>query len=139
MVYTHTQETRPPTGKKRIVILPSWYPKDNGGFFGDQARTMSENGYDVHLIIVEETSLKKITIKNIVALFRYNENYENGLLVWTIKQWRIPKSERVNVHIWSYLVRVMFKFYLKKYGKPDIIHVQSGLWAGYPAHNPLCT
>lgn len=116
---------------KHILILPSWYPKSNkdiyGGFFREHAISLSDYGFDVGVIYPTLHSLKELKIYNLIDSGIHYEN-DNGVrtLRYIGSSW-IPKRFHLNRYLELYHGIKLFKYYVKRFGEPDIIHVQSML------------
>jgi len=118
-----------------ILILPSWYPPQGGGFFKVQAEKISSYGNNVGVIYLEEYSVKDIFKKiKIGRLFKIRVVKENSLSVVRMAWIRLPLFERLNIHLRVPLYRKLYKEYVNIYGTPEIIHCHSCLWAGYFAY-----
>ncbi|MBN1597635.1 MAG: glycosyltransferase [Bacteroidales bacterium] len=117
----------------KILVIPSWYPPNGGSFFKDQCEALTEAGVEVHVLVTQETSLKKITDSKSKPRFRVSYNKEGPLLVVRKKLWRIPKNEKQNVRRWIRMTIRTFDDYFKKYGAPDLIHAHSVVWGGFAA------
>ncbi|MCO8056731.1 MULTISPECIES: glycosyltransferase [Acinetobacter] len=122
---------------KHILIIPSWYPQfsgDIGGsFFREQAIALRKAGYQVGVIYPQIRSLKNIKsiLKKPYGLTLENDEGVNTFRWYTANY--IPKSKKYNKNHWIKVALKLFDTYVKQFGKPDIIHVHSMLYAGYVA------
>lgn len=122
---------------KHILIIPSWYPQfsgDIGGsFFREQAIALRKAGYQVGVIYPQIRSLKNIKsiLKKPYGLTLENDEGVNTFRWYTANY--IPKSKKYNKTHWIKVALKLFDTYVKQFGKPDIIHVHSMLYAGYVA------
>lgn len=114
-----------------VLIIPSWYPEfkgDNfGGFFREQAISLKKSGVDVGIIYPNIKSVKKFTpLKHkTYDTFFYEDN---GVNVFQCNSYNwMPKNQKVSTHLWAFFGMLLFEKYKKKYGLPDVIHVQSML------------
>lgn len=120
-----------------ILIIPSWYPQfsgDIGGsFFREQAIALRKAGYQVGVIYPQIRSLKNIKsiLKKPYGLTVENDEGVNTLRWYTANYF--PKVKGYNKNHWIKVALRLFELYVKKYGKPDIIHVHSMLYAGFAA------
>lgn len=127
------------SGEKQmhILIIPSWYPQfsgDVGGsFFREQAIALKKVGHSVGVIYPQVRSLKNIKsiLKKPYGLTVENDEGVNTLRWYTANYF--PKVKNYNKSHWIKIGLRLFELYVKKYGKPDIIHVHSMLNAGYVA------
>lgn len=124
--------------KKHILVIPSWYPQfsgDIGGsFFREQAIALRKAGYQVGVIYPQIRSLKDI--KKIIKK-PFGLTIENDDGVNTIRQYSanyIPKNRKYSKSHYIKIALKLFDIYIKKFGKPDIIHVHSMLYAGFVAN-----
>ena len=120
-----------------ILVIPSWYPQfsgDIGGsFFREQAIALRKAGYQVGVIYPQIRSLKNI--KSILKK-PYGLTLENDEGINTIRWYAvnfIPKNKKYNKSHWIKIALKLFETYVEQFGKPDIIHVHSMLYAGYVA------
>lgn len=122
---------------KHILIIPSWYPQfsgDIGGsFFREQAIALRKAEYRVGVIYPQIRSLKNIKsiLKKPYGLTVENDEGVNTLRWYTANYF--PKVKGYNKNHWIKVALRLFELYVKKFGKPDIIHVHSMLYAGYVA------
>ncbi|WP_104484432.1 glycosyltransferase [Acinetobacter indicus] len=120
-----------------ILIIPSWYPLfkgDVGGsFFREQAIALKKSGCTVGVIYPQVRSLKNI--KSILKK-PYGLTIESDEGVDTLRWYTanyFPKIKSYNKNYWINIALKLFEIYIEKYGKPDIIHVHSMLYAGFVA------
>lgn len=123
-----------------ILILPMYYPEPGvpshrGYMFYEQAMQLVQSGCKVGLAYTEQRLLKEFTWKN----FRKENHFQitqedNGSFV-TLRMhaWNPKLSTRIGGIIWSLLTLLLVRNYIRRYGKPDIIHAHFGMWAGYAA------
>lgn len=120
-----------------ILIIPSWYPQfsgDIGGsFFREQAIALRKAGYQVGVIYPQIRSLKNIKsiLKKPYGLTVENDENVNTIRWYTVNY--IPKNKKYNKSHWIKIALKLFDTYVEQFGKPDIIHVHSMLYAGYVA------
>jgi L-malate glycosyltransferase len=121
----------------RVLILPSFYPTadepNRGVFFQEQARLCLSKDVEIHVLFYELRSLKKIKFyKNWKNRFQIKSYNENGLMVYRCHAWNIvPTQFKLGNKIWVEASFKLFEKYVKLYGVPDLIHVQSA----FPAAN----
>ena len=56
-----------------------------------------------------------------------------GVTVYQSYQRGLPRMVHHNVERWVGIVRSMFRDYVKRHGKPDVLHAHCAKWAGYTA------
>ncbi|MCB8994561.1 MAG: glycosyltransferase [Bacteroidales bacterium] len=114
----------------RILILPSWYPPDGGTFFRDHAEALNSREFEVHVLANRTISFTANSFKEILLSGSGSEGIENGVLVVRRSTLKWPKLEKWNLNRWIRKYILHFEKYRKKHGLPDIMIVQSSLWAG---------
>lgn len=117
----------------RVLILPSWYLPEGGEFCLDQALFLKERGVKVHILANVTLPWKKYKLKALTSPWNAFESTEKGILVYRNYYRRIPGLDKANIIGWSKATLKLFDKYVKRYGKPDIIHAHSCMWAGYAA------
>ena len=117
----------------KILVLPSWYPPNGGGFFANQTSWLREKGIDSVVISVEDRSIKQFRPGDIKYVFR--PRYEEFLGIPTYRkiQYRLPLVIRPNIRRWIRLTTSLCTSFITNYGKPDLIQVHSCMWAGVVA------
>lgn len=120
-----------------VLIIPSWYPQFNGdiygSFFREQAIALKKAGHLVGVIYPQIRSLKNIKeiLKKPYGLTVENDEGVNTFRWYTANY--IPKSKKYNKTHWIKVALKLFETYVEQFGKPDIIHVHSMLYAGFAA------
>ena len=119
----------------KIFIVPSWYPtKINpavGTFFVDRAQFIQNAGHDVVIIVSIAHSLRKLLRFNFSST-RYNKcNMEYGLKTYRNEyiNWR-PFVPQLFFNHYKKILCMQTKNILKEFGKPDLVLINSSLWAG---------
>lgn len=119
---------------KHILLLPSWYPahpKDiRGCFFREQALALTKAGYQVGVITSEFRSLKNwSSIFSSQHGFFYEKDCGINTIRFKTMLWFPRFHFLINkISLWAGLNA--FEKYIRKFGKPDIIHVHSCLYMG---------
>jgi glycosyltransferase involved in cell wall biosynthesis len=119
----------------RVFVLPSWFPPNGGSFFLEQSIALNEIVEEI-VLYVEPMSIKML-IKNpfkIKKLFSIQEEIVDGLKIIRGFNLRVPKLFLPNLYIEKFAYLKLYKYALKKYGKPDLIHVHSSVWGGWYAY-----
>ncbi|HMX96792.1 MAG: glycosyltransferase [Bacteroidia bacterium] len=119
-----------------ILIIPSWYKSITepvlGTFFEEQARALMSAGHKVGIIYPQFSSVSSMFNKKDEIIDFYDDN---GLPTYSvIHQAIIPKMRKLAYKMFSENVEKIYYNYVKKYGKPDLIHAHSvfhGGMAGY--------
>lgn len=117
----------------KILIIPSWYKSESnvmsGSFFKEQAFMLLKRGHNVK--IVYPHTIKTNHVKNT----QLQELYNDGLFEWHIRFYSSKYKSAANNTIKNrdFVVKLMDK-YIKRFGKPDIIHAHSVYPAGIIAY-----
>lgn len=114
----------------RVLVLPSWYLPDGGSFFRDQAEALNSKEFEVHVLVNRTVSITANSPVEILQSGRKSESIENGVLVSRRSTLKWPKFEEWNLNRWIKKYLRHFENYRVKHGLPDIMIVQSSLWAG---------
>ncbi|HSV88125.1 MAG TPA: glycosyltransferase [Bacteroidales bacterium] len=117
----------------KVLVIPSWYPPNGGYFFKEHSGALAVNGIKVDVLAGVHTSLKSLTPSNLFNAFRTNKNSEGTFNEFERKYWIIPLFEKLNFAAWTAMMMQFFRWYLKRYGKPDVIIAHSAIWAGWVA------
>lgn len=120
--------------KKRILIIPSWYPPDGGYFFREHSEAIQKMGWQVDVLVNRLVGIRKLMQVGLTALHRTRVEEEGALRVIRSSYLKIPGSEKFNVQGWSRQTRRIYLKYEKQFGKPDLILAHSVTWAGYAAY-----
>ena len=118
-----------------ILFLPSWYPEHpddaRGCFFREQAISLKKIGHKVGVLF----NLSEVSIKNCMLgqwkKCGFRREIDQG--VYTYRYCYVCLSPRLSRKPlqteWLFPGVKLFRKYAKEFGPPDIIHVQSSLWA----------
>ena len=116
-----------------ILEIPSFFSPYGGEFCLDQAKALKAVGHEVRILSNVQLG---ITIGGkdffVLPFYRY-EHERDGITIYQSYQRGLPRVVRHNVQRWVGIVESMFREYVRKYGKPDIIHAHCAKWAGYAA------
>ena len=121
-----------------VLIIPSWYPTTeaplDGIYFAEQARCLARRGLQVGVVYPEQQSLRRLSW---TALRRKHFQTE-----WASED-GVPTLRRYGWNVWSRVppglrcrVRSAVRLaerYVERHGVPDLLHAQSGRWAGAAA------
>lgn len=124
-----------------ILVLPMYYPEPGapphrGYMFYEQAMQIARSGCRVGLAYTEQRLTKEFTW----ATFRKENHFQiteedNGSFV-TLRMhaWNPKLSTHAGGVAWSLLTLWLVRNYIRRCGKPDIVHAHFGTWAGYAAN-----
>jgi len=119
-----------------VLIMPSWYPTSEkplrGIFFKEQAEALARA--DVHVSVLYFNFYKRSTLKkNLFVIFpRISIRMQNNIFTVELS-WFYPLNHHSSKLIVEFLFALIGFFIVATHGKPDLIHVQSVVRAGYVA------
>ena len=116
-----------------ILEIPSFFPPYGGMFCLDQARAMHDLGHEVRILSNVQLGLSIGFTDYITLPYGRHEKVMEGITVCQSYQRGLPKNIRRNVNRWLSIVQSMYGDYVKRYGRPDILHAHCAKWAGYAA------
>jgi len=128
------------TNSPHVLFIPSWYPvKEDplmGFFFQEMAAALKAGGLGAGVIYPEVRPLKEIGIKKLLQNYgQISHGIEADLPTFRQHSWNLfPKMPKRQMQQWTASAVKLFKKYLSKYGKPDLLHAHSSLWGGAAAH-----
>ncbi len=118
-----------------ILLIPSWYKTERepfmGTFFEEQARALIKLGHKVAILYPEYSPLSQMfSQKDVINNFYLDD----GLPTYTISiQSKIPRFRKLSYWSFGKAVNNLFKEYVSKNGRPDIIHAHSIFFGGIAA------
>lgn len=122
-----------------ILILPSGYPTKEEPlrsiFFKEQAIALKESGHKVGVIYSETRRITNINYENLKRNhFQVSYTEEDRVDTVRLHGWNVLMMRNfLGVNLWVKQTISLYKKYVSKYGKPDIIHVHCGLYGGLAA------
>ena len=116
-----------------ILEIPSIFLPRGGRFCLDQAKALASHGHEVRILSCVEIGITEMPIMYMMLPYGTKWVANEGIETLQFYSRRIPKYTRLNNRRWLKKVCSMFNTYVKRYGKPDVIHVHSVHWAGYAA------
>lgn len=119
----------------RVLFLCSEYTLPTqplgGIFFRDQALALMSEGVQVDVVFVEPRSLRTISISALLRQrFQIVTAYEDGIFAMRRLGWNPGLPRAGSGRVYSALTFRLAERYLKRYGKPDLIHAHCALWVG---------
>lgn len=124
-------------GKLHVLLVPSWYPTwrapTRGIFFKEQAEALCRAGVRMGVVYPELLSLRVLSVQAICRNhFQMRFEEEDGIPTYRIQGWNIPRL-RIGARLWVRLAISLVDSYIRRFGKPDLLHAHSALWGGYAA------
>lgn len=116
-----------------ILEIPSFFPPHGGLFCLEQAKALKARGHEVRILSCVQLGLKLDKAFYFRAHFGCRWEEMEGVETLRIFQRDIPKMIHLNTERWIKCVRKMFDTYVRRYGKPDIIHAHCCKTAGIAA------
>ena len=110
-----------------ILIIPSWYPTQNnqlsGIFFKEQAEALAKKEcIDVGCISLNESSPRYMFIDKKKLVDYYEQDINSVKTIGIL--YPIPnRFKSLRTFIRKIIFKILFRRYIKKYGKPDILHL----------------
>lgn len=117
-----------------ILQLPSFYIPNGGQFVTQQAQILKDKGLIVNILSNIELGISVEKWKYFTYFWCSKISHEDGLTVFRSFFRSVPKLTKLNAKLYARKTLRLFGKYVKMFGKPDIIHVHSAMWAGYAAY-----
>lgn len=110
-------------------------PPHRGYMFREQAVQIARTGCQTGLVYVEQRLLKDLNWKTFRQEnhFQVTEEESEHVVILRMHAWNPKLSTRIGAIIWSLLTLLTVGIYIRRHGKPDLIHAHFGTWAGYAA------
>ena len=116
-----------------IVEIPSFFPPYGGEFCLEQSKALRTLGHEVRIISNVQLSVRRSPWKFISFPYRRRFTEIQGVPLYQSYMRGLPMMIRPNVNRWVEIVRSMYREYVNRYGRPDILHAHCAKWAGYAA------
>ena len=116
-----------------ILEIPSFFTPYGGEFCLEQARALKALGHEVRILSNVQLGFTVGGKDYMVLPFTRFEHERGGITIYQSYQRGLPRMARHNAKRWIDIVLSMFDEYVRKYGKPDILHAHCARWAGYAA------
>lgn len=118
-----------------ILEIPSFFPPHGGLFCLTQAKALKDCGHEVRILSCTQLGYKVDKDFFFTASPKRLWINMEGIEVYQTYMRGLPKFVRYNVWRWIDIVEDMFTDYVKRYGKPDVIHAHCCKLAGVAAMN----
>lgn len=119
--------------KIKVLIIPSWYPPDGGGFFRDHAEAVNNEEFEVHVLVTRFLSITKNSLSRLLGSIKKRSETEGGVYVQRQGFIKIPLLTKQSLLLWKQVYVRQINKYIAEFGKPDILIVHSAMWAGIVA------
>jgi len=116
-----------------ILELPSFFPPHGGLFCLEQARALKALGHEVRIVSVLELGFSKDHNFYLTAPWREERREMEGVEVFCTYMRAVPKAVRYNVNHWIRLCEKAVDRYVRRFGKPDVLHAHCCKNAGLAA------
>ena len=116
-----------------ILELPSFFPPHGGLFCLEQAKALKALGHEVRIVSVVELGVSIDYAFYFTAPWCEERREMEGLEVFCYYMRAVPKAVRYNINHWICLCRKAVDAYVRRYGKPDVIHAHCCKNAGMAA------
>ena len=124
---TKTAEEAKEMGEPHVLVVPSWYPMDakdaHGSFFREQAEAMAQSGMKVGVLALDMTPIYQRGYERPGPLQVAEEN-GLGVVRGHLTQ-MLPKQRAANVRLTNGRIDHAWDTYVKRFGKPDVLHAHS--------------
>ena len=119
----------------KIFIVPSWYPSrlapGSGVFFAEWAGMFATAGHEVTIVANILHSLKKLFNYSKLALRRPEASPDGGLHTYRRERINLyPLQPQRSFRAYQRNLLQLFRQALEERGRPDVVRIQSSLWAG---------
>ena len=116
-----------------ILELPSFFPPHGGLFCLDQAKALRAIGHEVRIVSVVELGVSIDRDFYFIAPWCEKKREMEGVEVFCTYMRAVPKAVRYNINHWSYLCEKAVDRYVRRFGKPDVLHAHCCKSAGIAA------
>ena len=116
-----------------ILELPSFFPPHGGLFCLEQAKALKAMGHEVRIVSVVELGLSKDFGLYLTAPWHEERKELEGVEVFYSYMRAVPKAVRYNIHHWMSLCQRAVDRYVRRFGKPDVLHAHCCKNAGLAA------
>ena len=116
-----------------ILELPSFFPPHGGLFCLEQAKALKAMGHEVRIVSVVELGVSLDRKFYLTAPLREERKELEGVEVFCYYMRAVPKAVRININQWVRLCQKMVDRYVRRFGKPDVLHAHCCKSAGLAA------
>ncbi|MGX8697106.1 MAG: glycosyltransferase [Prevotella sp.] len=116
-----------------ILELPSFFPPHGGLFCLEQAKALKALGHEVRIVSVVELGVTLDRKFYFTAPWREERREMEGVEVFSSYMRAMPKAVPYNVSRWVFLCQKAVDRYVRRFGKPDVLHAHCCKVAGIAA------
>lgn len=116
-----------------ILEIPSFFPPLGGEFCIEQSKALQARGHEVRIIACNQLGVSVNPKSFFTARLGMWEETIDGITVLRRNMHGVPKVVGYNRKTWCRTVMKMYHEYVKRYGRPDILHAHCCKWAGVAA------
>ena len=116
-----------------ILELPSFFPPHGGLFCLEQAKALKALGHEVRIVSIVELGVSKDREFYLTAPWREERKEMEGVEVFCTYMRAVPKAVRYNIIRWVNLCEKAVDRYVRRFGKPDVLHAHCCKSAGLAA------
>ncbi len=116
-----------------ILELPSFFPPHGGLFCLEQAKALKAIGHEVRIVSIVELGISRDRMFYLTAPWREVRKELEGVEVFSTYMRAVPKAVRYNTNRWVSLCQKAVDRYVRRFGKPDVLHAHCCKSAGLAA------
>ena len=116
-----------------ILELPSFFPPHGGLFCLEQAKALQSLGHEVRIVSIVELSLTTDCGSCLTLPWREERREMEGVEVFRTYMRAVPKAVRYNTGRWIRLCEQAVEAYVRRFGRPDVLHAHCCKNAGLAA------
>lgn len=118
----------------KVLIIPSWYPEGEDRLMGiyhkEYAYALAKSGVEVDMLHISRQSIRRpikyLLKKNVIIDKEENYNVYKGKILETKKL-----NNKLFMSLYYKKLEKLYKYYIKHNSKPDILHAEVTIPAGY--------
>lgn len=116
-----------------ILELPSFFAPHGGLFCLEQAKALQALGHEVRIVSIVELGVSRDREFYLAAPWREERKEIEGVEVFCTYMRAVPKAVRYNINRWVSLCEKAVDRYVRRFGKPDVLHAHCCKSAGLAA------
>ena len=116
-----------------ILEIPSFFIPHGGEFCLEQARALQQRGHQVRVLSCCELAVTLDRAAYLTAPHGRRWETLDGVECYRTFMCAVPRAVRYNEQRWVRSVMSMYGDYVRRYGRPDVLHAHCIKWAGVAA------